>query len=208
MKENLSIKEKLQLCFFAAFVAAYLFSWPVLYYSNPKYDVEPHLSLYLFVPMLLASSIVFMAFASLVWGCIEGLVWLIKKYRPFAYCKELVKEISTSLCKDKGKHLLLHFLLIICNPPIQWAVNSARVFFTPGSYHFSNPVGIRVLDTLICYLLMLLLVSLFLKTTRCDVRCALYYAAIGVLPCIITALGLEWFEFGTYERELCSDWGV
>lgn len=207
MKVLLLIKEKLQQCFFAAFIMAFIFSWPLIYYSVPKYEIEPHLSLYLFVPTLIGSTIVFLPFISFVWGCIEGLVWLIRKYRLFTYCKGLVKEIAISLSKDKGKHLLLHLLLLAGNNFIQLAVNKVSIFLNSVPYSFSLPPALRVFDTFVCYLIMLLLAYLYLKVTRCNTKSLVYYGLVFILPCIITALGIEWVELMEYKNEFCSDFG-
>lgn len=106
--------------------------------------------------------------------------------------------------EDKEKHLLLHALLLICNVSVQQLVNGMHSL----AYHFSLSPQVRIFDTLICYSLMLMFVYVYLKLTRCKVKSLVYYAVMGVLPCIITALGLEWLEFwGGYENEYCSDFG-
>lgn len=207
MKVFLSIKEKLQLCFFAAFVMAYLFSWPVLYYSCPKYEIEPHLSLYLFIPTLVESTVVFMAFASLVWGCIEGVAWIMKKYQPLSFCSKLAKDILAMLYCDKWKHLILHVFLLIGNIPIQQAVNRVSVLLNSVTYSFSLSPALRIVNVFVCYLIMLLVAYIYLKVTRCNMRSLVHYAFIGILACPITALGIEWVELVGYENEFCSDYG-
>ncbi len=204
MKFHLPTKAKLRLhyCLLAAVAIAFLFSLPTLYYSDPKYEVEPELTLYLFVPFFLFISIIFMAFASLAWGCSEELVWLIMKYHPFTYCWKYVKGIPKMLHKDWIKHLILHILLLLGNSKVQLIVNGLHSV----KYHFSISPQVRMFDTLVCYLIMLLFVYVYQKLTRCDTKSIFYYAVIGVLPCIFTALVLEWHEFAMYEQNYCSDY--
>lgn len=103
--------------------------------------------------------------------------------------------------KDKGKHIVLHILLLIGNIPIQLLVNGLH----PSLYHFSLSPLVRILDTLICYSIMLLIAFVYLKVSKCMVKSLVYYAVIGVISCIIIAYGLEWVEFWQYESEFCSN---
>ena len=76
-----------------------------------------------------------------------------------------------------------------------------------ATFHFSQSLHVRVFDTLICYSIMLLFAYAYLKLTKCNAKSFVYYAIIGILPCLITALGLEWLEYWKYEIEFCSHFG-
>lgn len=201
MNDKFSIIAKRNTYILIVAAVTFFISLPLSYYSCPAYDIAPHFSFLLLLLHWGFFSFIFLLCHLFVLGCIK----VCRKYHPLSYCWCQIKTIATMLYADKGKHLLLHLLLIISDPPMQLAINRASRFLHSTTWHFSFTIESRVLDTIVCYFLMLLLAYFYLKVTKCNAKSLVYYAVVGVFSCVIIALGLEWIELCGYEAEFCSD---
>lgn len=201
MEVRLSVKSKRLLYFGLALVAALVFSLRNLYYSCPAYDIERVFSPLLYIFSVIMDLSILTGVPICIWVCIKCIKWLIMQFYPVPFCRRMIKNM-----RDEGrkKHIILHLLLFVCNIFVQLGIN--ELHFAP--FHFSLSPGIRILDTLIGYVFMLMLAFLYLKMIKCNVQSLVYYAVVGILPCILIALGIEWFEFFRYEDVYCSDVGM
>lgn len=201
MNNKLSKRAKRNTYIFIVIAVAFVISLPLSFYSCPAYDIAPRFSFLLLLLHWCFFSVAFLLCSLLVLGSIK----ICRKYHPLFFCRCQIKEIATMLYTDKGKHLCLHLLLIIGSVTMQLVINWVSRFLHSTTWHFSLAPEFRMLDTIVCYLFMLLLTYLYLKITRCNTRTTVYCAVVGIFSCVITALGLEWGELCGYEAEFCSD---
>lgn len=103
------------------------------------------------------------------------------------------------------QHLLLHILLPLANIPVQKAVMAYSKHIHSVTYYFSMSAEQRIYDTLVVYLILLLLAVIYLKCTGCKVKTILYYAVLGIVPCILTALFMDWAELEDYKSKFYLD---
>ena len=101
-------------------------------------------------------------------------------------------------------HLFLHILLPIVNIPVQKLVMIVSKTIHSYNYYFSIGAEYRILDTLVVYLIMLLLAGIYLKCTGCNTKTLIHYAVWGIVPCIMTALIMDHFELIDYKANYCS----
>jgi len=102
------------------------------------------------------------------------------------------------------RHLLLHILLPVLNIPVQKLIMTFSKIIHSCTYYFSIGAEFRILDTLVVYLIMLLLAGIYLKCTGCKKATLIHYAVWGIVPCIMTALIMDKLELHDYKTRFCS----
>lgn len=201
MEVRLPVKSKRLLYFGIVLLAALVLSLRNLYYSCPAYDIERTFSPLLYIFSVIMDFSLLTGVTICIWGCMKCIKWVTMKSCPVPFCRKMIKNM-----RDEGgkRHILLHLLLFVCNILVQLGINELHFV----SFHFSLSLELRILDTLIGYVFMLMLAFLYLKVTKCNVQSVVYYAVVGILPCIMIAWGIEWLEFSRYEYVYCSDFGM